>query len=92
MVALLDLLPLLQELLELFLRVPDRAVDPLEHGATLVSAPVGTGNAEQFQRTWIDFTRVTDVRPAAQVDERTMSVYGELDIALHRLAVLVHTT
>ena len=71
-VALLRLLAPPQEAIELLLRLPDRAVDPLERRARLVAAPVGAGHGEQLERS--DPAGGRDVRTLAQVDERTMLV------------------
>ena len=71
-VALLRLLAPPQEAIELLLRLPDRAVDPLERRARLVAAPVGAGHREQLERP--DPAGRRDVRPLAQVDERAVLV------------------
>ncbi len=74
MVALPRLLAPPQVLVELVLRLPDRAVDPLEGVARLVAAPVGAGHREQLERP--DLPGRVDVRPAAQVVERAVLVEG----------------
>ena len=74
MIALLRLFPAPQELVELLLGRPGRAVDALEHRALLVAPPVRPGGAEQLERA--DLARARDVRPTAQVDERTLPVEG----------------
>src|SRR6185369_11784229 len=71
-VALLRLLAAPEVLVELLLRRPDRAVDPLERRPLLVAPPVRAGNREELQRA--DLARALDVRPAAQVDERAVLV------------------
>src|SRR5207247_2207792 len=49
-VALSRLLAPPQEVLELLLRPPDRAVDPLEHRPLLVAAPIRAGDRQQLER------------------------------------------
>ena len=82
-VALLRLLAPPQVPVELLLRLPDRAVDPLEHRALLVAAPVGAGDGEQLERA--DLPGGLDVRALAQVAERAVLVEGD---RRHRLAGL----
>ena len=71
-VALLRLLAPPEVLVELLLRRPDRAVDPLEHVALLVASPVGAGDGQQLERP--DLRGRRDVRTLAQVDERAVLV------------------
>ena len=72
MVAQLRLLAAPEVLIQLLLGRPDRAVDPLEHRALRVAAPVGAGDGEQLERA--DLARGRHVRPLAQVDERPVLV------------------
>src|SRR5439155_5131974 len=71
-VALSRLLAPPQEVLELLLRPPDRAVDPLEHRPLLVAAPICAGDRQQLERP--DLADRRDVRAAAQVAERPILV------------------
>ncbi len=71
-VALLRLLASPQVLVELLLRLPDRAVDALHRRARLVAAPVGARDREQLERP--DLPGGLDVGPAAQVVERPVLV------------------
>ena len=73
-IALLRLLAAPEELVELLLRLPDRAVDPLEHRPLLVAAPVGARHGEQLERP--DRSRRVDVGSLAQVGERAVLVEG----------------
>src|SRR4029077_7996704 len=72
MVAQLGLLAAPQELVEVLLCRPGRAVDALEHGSLLVAAPVGSGDREELERP--DPAGRGDVRATAQVDERPLPV------------------
>ncbi len=62
-VTLGGLFQLLQVVVQLFLRVPGRAVDALEHRAVLVAAPVRAGHRLELERA--DLLRVLDVRATA---------------------------
>src|SRR5215207_7570730 len=64
-----------QELVELLLRAPDRAIDALELRTLLVAAPVRRGHGEQLERA--DPARRRDMRAAAQVAERSMLIEGD---------------
>ncbi len=72
MVPLLRLLAPPQVAVELLLRLPHRAVDPLERRAGLVAAPVGARHREQLERP--DLPGGGHVRSLAQVDERPVLV------------------
>ncbi len=80
-VALLSLLAPPQVLVQLRLRLPDRAVDPLEHRPLLVAAPVRPRDRQQLERA--DPAGGLDVRPLAQVTERPVLVERH---RRHRLA------
>ncbi len=67
MVALLRLLAAPQELVQLLLIRPDRAVDPLEHWPLLVAPPVGARDGQELERP--DPARPLDVRSLAEVAE-----------------------
>ncbi len=54
-------------LLELRAIVPGRAVDSLQHWPVLVAAPVGAGDARQFERA--DSPRRIGVAAAAKIGE-----------------------
>src|SRR5438093_82261 len=71
-VALLRLLEPPQVFVELLLREPGGAVDPLEHRVPLVTAPVGAGGREELEVLHV--TRRRHVRPAAEVDEVALLV------------------
>ena len=75
-VALLGLLAPPQEMIELLLRWPGRAVDALHRWPLLVAAPVGARNGEQLERS--DLARRLDVRTTTQVDERPLLVERRL--------------
>ena len=74
-VALLRLLDPPQVLIELLLRLPDGAVDALEHRPLLVTAPVGARRMEQLERP--DPPGRLEVRPAAQVVEAAVPVEAD---------------
>ncbi len=71
-VTALDLLQPLEIRVELRLRRPDRAVDPLQLGVVLVAAPVRAGDRHELERT--DLPGALDVRPAAEIDEVVVPV------------------
>ena len=71
-VALLRLLEPPEVLVELLLREPRRAVDPLEHRLLLVAAPVGARRRQQLER--LELAGGLHVRPAAEVDEVALRV------------------
>ncbi len=81
MVAQLRLFAPPQELVQVLLGRPGRAVDALEHLALLVAAPVRAGDREQLERP--DLAGGGDVRAAAQVDEWALAVERR---GRHRLA------
>src|SRR2546426_7524963 len=71
-VALLRLLQPPEVLVELLLREPRRAIDPLEHRVLLVAAPVRPRRGEQLEET--DLAGGADVRATAEVDEVPLRV------------------
>src|SRR5438552_951957 len=71
-VALLRLLQAPDVTLELLLREPRGAVDPLEHRVPLVAAPVGARGREELEV--LHLARRADVRAAAEVDELPLAV------------------
>ena len=79
-VALLRLAPPPQVGVQVLLRRPDRAVDPLEGGPLLVAAPVGARHREELERA--DLSGALDVRPLAEVDERAVLVDARRRIGL----------
>src|SRR5947208_14732336 len=96
-VALLGLLQTPQVPIEIGLRLPDGAVDALEHRTRFVATPVGRGTVQQLERPkpasrW-------HVRAAAQVAEAVVAVEADHlrllgrqvahDLDLELLAVLV---
>ena len=75
-VAALRLLQLVQVGVQRLLRLPGRAVDPLELLALLVAPPVGAGDPHQLEVA--EPAGRGHVRPAAQVDERVgVAVRGD---------------
>src|SRR5687768_10466384 len=72
MVALLRLLDAPQVPIELFLRLPRRAVDALEHGSGLVATPVRARGVEQLEGTQV--LRRAEMATAAQVLEASVPV------------------
>src|SRR5205823_895114 len=76
-VAPLRLLEPMQVLLERLLRLPRRAVDPLEHGTVLVAAPVGPRAPHELEGG--DAARRGQVRPPAEVDERVAVAVGRAE-------------
>ena len=75
-VALRGLLDALEVLVELLLRVEERAVDALQHRLLLVAAPVRPGDAHQLELGHL--ARALDVRPLAEVDEVALPVQTDL--------------
>src|SRR3989454_6479921 len=71
-VTLLRLLQPPEVLVELLLREPRRAIDPLEHRVLLVAAPVRPRRGEQLEET--DLAGGADVRATAEVDEVPLRV------------------
>src|SRR5919202_534625 len=59
-------LDLPQVMIELILRLPGRAVNPLQHRPFFVAAPVGARDAGELERA--DLRRAIDVRSATQVN------------------------
>jgi hypothetical protein len=59
-------------LVQVFLRQPRGAVDPLEHRVLLVAAPVGAGRGEQLEG--LDLAGGPHVRTPAEVDEVPLAV------------------
>ena len=78
MVALGRLLLLFQISLQILLGGERGAVDPLQHLVLLVAAEVAARDRQQLHRA--DLAGVRDVRPAAEVDEITGFVKGDLRI------------
>ena len=72
MIAALGFLEAVDVRVDIRLRPPRRRVDPLEHRPTLVAAPVRPGGVEELEVLQIRGIRY--VRPATQVDERTIGV------------------
>src|SRR5215211_3987639 len=68
--------------LQFFLGRPGGAVDAGEHGVLLVAAPVGSGDVLQPEGPELACTR--NVRTAAQVEELTLPVDG--DVAVFKIA------
>jgi len=72
MVAPARLLKPAQVLFQLGLAVPGRAVDPLEHRAMLIAAPVRAGHAQQLEAIGGNIACVRHMRSAAQIFERVV--------------------
>src|SRR3990170_2927432 len=97
MVALLRLVETPEVPVEIFLRVPGGAVDPLQHRPRLVAAPVRAGGVEQLEGA--EPPGRIDVTAAAQVLEAAVAVEGDglavrlgqvvHDLDLERLAALL---
>ena len=92
-VALLGLLDPPEVPVQLFLREPGGAVDPLEHGVPLVAAPVGAGRRQQLEEA--DRAGGRHVGPPAEIDELPLlvdrharSIERFQDLHLERLAPL----
>jgi len=74
-VALLGLLEAPQVTVELCLRLPDRAVDALQHRTLLVPAPVRAGGVQQLERAKV--AGRVEVRATAQVAELPVAVEAD---------------
>src|SRR5262249_14198510 len=71
-IAFLGLLQTPEVLVEVLLSEPRRPIDPLEHRALLVAAPVRARRREKLEEP--DLARGTDVRAAAEIDELALRV------------------
>ncbi len=89
MIALLGLLQLPQVPLKLLGLLPGCAVDPLQHGALLIAAPVGPSDAHELDGGRVELTRSLHMRAAAQVRERAVRVERKLPSLVKRLTVLI---
>ena len=74
-VALFGLLQHRQMVVEGFAGGKGRAVDPLQHLAALVAAPIGSSHAQELEVP--DLSGAEHVRPPAQVDELAVFVKGQ---------------
>src|SRR5579885_1486926 len=77
-IALLRLFKLPEIVIEVFLRKPGRPIEPLEHWAVFVAAPVGPGHAHQLERA--DLSRAFHMRPPAKVQKWPLLVDAHLGI------------
>jgi hypothetical protein len=82
-IAPLRLLETMQVLLEVFLLPERRGVNALEHLPMLVAPPVRAGGVQQLEV--LEIRRVGEVRPPAQVYERTVGV-GRDDLVVGEFA------
>src|SRR5215470_9468295 len=78
MVALLGLFQAPEVVIEFLLREPGRAVNALQHGAILVTAPVRTGYAHQLERA--DLAGIFDMGAATQVQKGVLRVDADFFI------------
>ena len=72
MIATLRLLDAMQMGIEIFFLEERRPVNPLEHLAMLIAAPIGTRRRHQLEV--LEIRRVRDMRTAAEIDERAVGV------------------
>ncbi len=75
MIPPLGLFQPVEMVIEILLRRPGRAVNPLEHRALLTAPPVSAGHIEQLELA--DLRRVPNVRPAAEIGERILGIAGD---------------
>ena len=83
-IALFDLLQLLQIRVEVRLRFPRGAIDALEHLVLLIPAPVGAGDRGELEGVGLQGARVRHVGTAAEIGERILRIGGDL-LALGQL-------
>src|SRR5436190_12570571 len=79
----------MQVFVELFLRLPHRAVDALQHRILFAAAPVRAGDVEELDGVGIDETRALDVRPAAKVLEMSLGEGADDRLLVALFAVFV---
>ncbi|MBA7565787.1 hypothetical protein ES708_07472 [subsurface metagenome] len=78
MVPLLDLLPPFQVLRQLLSVFPSSAVDPGEHGVSLVPPPIGTGNRKKLEGIGAEVPGILYVRTPAEIGEGILGVHRDL--------------
>src|SRR5205814_7196401 len=75
MVALFGLLDAMQVRVEVVLLEERGPVDALQHLPPLIAAPIRAGGGQQLEV--LEIGRVRYVRPATEIDERTVRVRGD---------------